>query len=138
MITTRGTAECAHQTTMWVLHHLRGFSWEAKALITLAAFSLEYGAIMHLHRIQSSDTLGNSLKQLSQVQFRKVPADITELVTFLLQVLQDIKTCAAWSAFGYDLDDVNSLPDAMQWIPLVVYWTVATIVACTGNLIGIS
>ncbi|AES61031.1 putative thioredoxin-like, sieve element occlusion [Medicago truncatula] len=138
MITTRGTAECAHQTTMWVLHHLRGFSWEAKALITLAAFSLEYGAIMHLHRIQSSDTLGNSLKQLSQVQFRKVPADITELVTFLLQVLQDIKTWAAWSAFGYDLDDVNSLPDAMQWIPLVVYWTVATIVACTGNLVGIS
>lgn len=138
MITTRGTAECAHQTTMWILHHLRDFSWEAKALITLAAFSLEYGAITYLNRIQSSDTLGNSLKQLSQVQFRKVPADITDLVTFLLDVLQDIKQWAAWSAFGYDLDDVHSLPDAMQWIPLVVYWTVATIVACTGNLVGIS
>jgi len=138
MITTRGTPECAHQTTLWILHHLRDFSWEAKALITLAAFSLEYGAFMHLYRIQSSDTLVNSLKQLSQVQFRKDPADITAHVTILLQVSRDIKRWAEWSAFGYDLDEVKSLSDAMQYIPLVVYWTIASVVACTGNLVGIS
>ncbi|KAL5068345.1 hypothetical protein RYX36_019232 [Vicia faba] len=138
MITTRGKAECAHQTTLWILQHLRGFSWDAKALITLAAFCLEYGEFMHLYRIQSSDTLGNSLKQLNQVQFRKVPSDITEIVKFLLQVFQHIIQWATWSAMGYDLEEVHSLSDAMQEIPLVVYWTVATIVACSANLVGIS
>jgi hypothetical protein len=39
---------------------------------------------------------------------------------------------------GYDLEEVHSLSDALQEIPIVVYWMVATIVACTGNLVGIS
>ncbi|CAJ2628062.1 unnamed protein product [Trifolium pratense] len=138
MIMTRGTTECAHQTTMSILQHLRGFSWDAKALIAVAAFSLEYGEFMHLHRVQSSDTLGNSLKQLNQVQSRKVPSDITNLVPFLLQVLQHISRWATWSAMGYDLEEVNSLSDALQEIPFAVYWIIATIVASTGNLVGIS
>ncbi|GAU46328.1 hypothetical protein TSUD_28450 [Trifolium subterraneum] len=138
MITTRGKTECAHQTTMWILQHLRSFSWDAKALIVLAAFSLEYGEFMLLHRIQSSDTLGNSLKQLNQVQSRKVPSDITNAVAFLLQALQQIIRWATWSAMGYDLEEVPSLSDASEEIPLVVYWIVSTVVACTGNLVGIS
>ncbi|XP_004491932.1 protein SIEVE ELEMENT OCCLUSION B-like [Cicer arietinum] len=139
MITTRGTPECAHQTTMWILQRLRGFSWDAKALITLAAFCLEYGEFWHLYRLQSSDTtIGSSLKQLNQVQFRKVSSDITDLVTFLLEVFQDIIQWSTWSTMGYDLEEIPSLSDAMQEIPLVVYWTLATIVASTGNLIGTS
>ncbi|XP_061371226.1 protein SIEVE ELEMENT OCCLUSION B-like [Gastrolobium bilobum] len=138
MITTRGTAQCAHQTTIWILQQLRCFSWDAKALITLASFSLEYGEFWHLYRIPASDQLGNTLKQLNQVQNRKVPAEINELVMFLLEVFQLLKEWATWCAMGYETDEVQSLSEAMQEIPLVVYWTVATVVACTGNLVGIS
>lgn len=138
MITTRGTAQCAHQTTMWILQRLRCYSWDAKALITLAAFSLEYGEFLHLRRVTTADQLVSSLKQLNQVQSRKVPADITDVVTFLVEVFQHIVQWETWSAMGYDTEEVHSLSDAMQEIPLVVYWAVATIVASTASLVGIS
>ncbi|XP_004495332.1 protein SIEVE ELEMENT OCCLUSION B-like isoform X2 [Cicer arietinum] len=139
MITTRGTPECVHLTTMWILQRLKGFSWDAKALITLAAFCLEYGEYWHLYRLQSSETtIGNSLKQLNQVVSRTVSYDITDLATFLLEVLRDIIKWSALSALDYNLDEVPSLSEALHEIPLVVYWTLATIVASTGNLVGIS
>ncbi|MCI15148.1 sieve element-occluding protein 2, partial [Trifolium medium] len=47
-----------------------------------------------------------------------------------------ISRWATWSAMGYDLEEVHSLSDALQVIPLVVYWIIATIVASTGNLVG--
>nr|AHY04439.1 sieve element occlusion by forisomes 1 [Dipteryx panamensis] len=137
MITTRGVVHCAHQTTMWILQHLRSFSWDAKALITVAAFSLEYGNFRHL-QIPTSDQLGNALKQLNQVNNGKLSDDITELATVTVRVLQHLKEWAAWSAAGYDTEDVPALSDALQVIPFVVYWTIASIVASTGNLIGVS
>ncbi|KAK7278465.1 hypothetical protein RJT34_23494 [Clitoria ternatea] len=138
MISTRGSPECAHQTTILILQQLRSFSWDAKALVTLAAFSLEYGEFWRLHRIPTSDQFGTSLKVLNQVPSRKVPNDITDLVEFLVQVFRDIMEWGTWAAIGYETEEVHSLSDAMQEIPLVVYWTVASIVASIGNLVGTS
>lgn len=139
MITTRGSPECAHQTTLKILQQLSGFSWGAKAVIALAAFSLEYGEFWRLDRIQVADQFGNSLKQLNQVQIsRKVPADMTDLVTVLGEVLNYINLWEKWSAMDYDTEAVPSLLAAMQEIPLAVYWTIASIVASVGNLVGIS
>ncbi|KAK7344020.1 hypothetical protein VNO77_13219 [Canavalia gladiata] len=138
MISTRSAAHCVHQTTLWILQHLRCYSWDAKALISIAAFSLEYGSYVHLYRFTTTDVLGNSLKQLNQVQTRKVSADLTELVTYIVQVFQHIKEWAAWSAEGYDPEDVPALTEAFQDIPVVVYWTIASIVASTANLVGVS
>ncbi|KAK7268781.1 hypothetical protein RIF29_21490 [Crotalaria pallida] len=139
MITTRGTAQCAHQTTLWILQRLRGFSWDAKALITLAAFSLEYGEFWRLLKIPTSDLLGTSLKQLNQVQIRNVHADVIDLVKFLVQeVLPLIRKWAMWYGNDYDTEKVYSLSLATREIPLVVYWTIAATVACTGKLVGIT
>lgn len=108
-------------------------------MITLSAFSLEYGNYLLLNRVTPADILGNSLKQLNQVQTRKVPADMTELVTFIVQVVfQHIIEFAAWSDEGYDPEDVPALTEALQEIPVVVYWTIAAVVAATGNLVGVS
>jgi hypothetical protein len=138
MITTRSAAHCVHQTTLWILQNLRSYSWDAKALITLAAFTLEYGNYLYLNRVTTTDTLGNSLRQLNHVQTRKISADITELVTYIVHVLYHLKEWAAWSAEGYDPEDVPALTEALQEIPVFVYWTIASIVASTGNLVGVS
>ncbi|KAK7268780.1 hypothetical protein RIF29_21489 [Crotalaria pallida] len=139
MITTRSAANCVHQTTLWILQHLRSYSWDAKALITLAAFSLEYGSFWHLFRVPTTDLVGNSLKQLNQVQSRKVTDDIAELVKFIASVFQHIRQWATWSSTGdYDPEDVPSLTEAFQEIPVVVYWTIASLVASTSSLVGFS
>lgn len=138
MISTHSADHCVHQTTMWILHHLKNYSWDAKALITIAALSLEYGSLVHLSLFQTNDVLGNSLRHLNQVQNRKVPADVTELVTDIVKVFQHIKEWASYAADGYDPDDVPSLTEAFQAILIVVYWTIAASIASTGNLVGVS
>ncbi|KAK7278466.1 hypothetical protein RJT34_23495 [Clitoria ternatea] len=138
MISTRSAAHCVHQTTLWILQHLRSYSWDAKALIAIAAFSLEYGSLVHLNRYTATEVLGNSLKQLNQVQTRKVSVELADLISYIVQVFQQIKEWAAWSAEGYDPEDVPALTEAFQEIPVVVYWIIASIVASTGNLVGVS
>lgn len=138
MITTRNADHCVHQTTMWILQNLRSYSWDAKAIITLAAFTLEYGNYLHLSRAAVADTLGSSLRQLNQVHTRKVPADITKLVTFIVHAFQHLKEWATWADEGYEPEEVPSLTEALQHVPVAVYWTIAAIVASTGNLVGVS
>lgn len=138
MISTRSAAHCVHQTTLWILQNLRSYTWDAKAVITLAAFSLEYGNYVHLNCVTPTDIVGNSLKHLNQVQNRKIPADVTQLITYIVQVYQHMKEWAAWSSEGYEPEDVPALTEALQDIPVFVYWTIASIVASTGNLVGVS
>lgn len=97
-------------------------------------FSLEYGNYVHLNRVTQTDTLGNSLKQLNQVQNRNIPANVTELITYIVQVFHHMKEWAAWSAEGYEPEDVPALTEALQVIPIFVYWTIASILASTANL----
>lgn len=136
MISTPGGERYVHQTTMWIVQNLKTHSWDAKALITLAAFALEYGNLLYLSETSTSDQLVNSLKQLNQIHTRKAPD--TDLVELIMEVFQHIKEWATWSGVGYDTLEVPSLSDALQHIPVAVYWIIASIVAAMGNLVGIS
>ncbi|KAK7344022.1 hypothetical protein VNO77_13221 [Canavalia gladiata] len=136
MVTTPCGERYVHQTTMWILQHLKTYSWDAKALVALAAFALEYGNLVHLTEVTTTDPLSNSLKQLNQVQIRKDPAK--NLVALVMEVLQHVQEWAAWCAVGYNTLDVPSLSDALHEVPVVVYWTLASIVAATGVFIGVS
>ncbi|KAK7279314.1 hypothetical protein RJT34_24362 [Clitoria ternatea] len=139
MITIHPGVENAHQTTMRILQQLRSFAWDAKALIALAAFSLEYGNFWNLYQLPPSDQLGNSLKVLNQIQNRQRQiVEINDSVVAVMEVVQKIKEWGTWSAEGYDTEDVPALSDALQEIPLVVYWAVASLVACNSNLMGFS
>ncbi|KAL2325112.1 hypothetical protein Fmac_024170 [Flemingia macrophylla] len=137
MINTPRGERYVHQTTICILQYLKSYSWEAKALVTLAAFALEYGNLLHLTEVATPDNqLANSLKQLNQVQIRKDTA--TNLVVLVMEVLHRIQEWARWSALGYDIQEVPSLSNALTEIPVVVYWTIASLVAATANLIGVS
>jgi len=48
MITTPRGEHYVPQTTMWKLQHLKTYSWDAKALLALAAFTLKYGNLLDL------------------------------------------------------------------------------------------
>ncbi|KAK7391683.1 hypothetical protein VNO78_20102 [Psophocarpus tetragonolobus] len=137
MISTRNAAQCVHQTTMWILQHLKCYSWDAKALISIGAVCLEYGSFVHLSQFQNNEVLGISLRQLNQVQNRDASA-VGELVTYIVQVFTNVKEWSMYAADGYDPEDVPDLTEAFQAILVVVYWTVAATVAATGNLVGVS
>ncbi|KAE9619181.1 putative sieve element occlusion [Lupinus albus] len=134
MIKTPPGLHYVHQTTMWILQQLKTYSWDAKALITVASFALEYGNLVYLSDVSTPNQLVNSLKQLNQVEKRKLPNN--NYIGLVGDVIQHIKDWAMWS--GYDTEEVPSLSDALQEIPVLVYWTIAFLVASTANLTGLS
>ncbi|KAI4345748.1 hypothetical protein L6164_012846 [Bauhinia variegata] len=135
----------AHQTTMTILYELERSQWGSKVAITLAAFAMEYGNFWHLAQIQSTTAaLGKSLallnggfvvNRLQGIETQK--PDLTELnnlVKTVLQVTEYITELEKLSSVGYDQGKLPELFDAIQEIPVVVYWLVITIAVCATHI----
>lgn len=130
--------ENAHQTTLGILQQLRDYSWDAKVLIAIAALALEYGNFWNLQQV--SEPQGNSLRLLNQIQHRQLPVtDINATVKLVMEAVEKIRRWGTLSSDEtYETEDVPALSDALQLIPLLVYWVVASLVACNTNIQGVS
>ncbi|KAI5397354.1 hypothetical protein KIW84_063245, partial [Lathyrus oleraceus] len=138
MMTTLPGEHHAHMTTMSILDQLKTHTWDGKAIFALAAFSLEYGNFWHLVQTPSGDTLGRSLAVMNKVhgveKNRQAIADYNSLVKNLLYCVECITELEKLSTKGYDSKDVPALPEAMQEIPVAVYWAIITAIICANHL----
>ncbi|KOM33857.1 hypothetical protein LR48_Vigan02g000700 [Vigna angularis] len=127
----------AHETAMSILDQLRSYSWDGKAILVLAALALEYGNFWHLVQVPTGDHLGRSLAQMNRVHIvernRQAVADYNILVKNLLIAVECITELERLSTKGYDLKDVPALAEAMQEIPVAVYWAIITTVVCANH-----
>ena len=57
----------AHATTVSLFNMLTSYSWDAKLVLTLAAFALNYGEFWLLAQIYSSNQLAKSIAILKQL-----------------------------------------------------------------------
>lgn len=134
--------EIAHDTTMEILSLLSGYSWEAKAILTLAAFALEYGEFWWLSQLQPNDGLAKSVAILKRVPALTKPAalrehfleiyEINNLIKASMQVIEAVFELQKLTS--YDTVDVPSLAHAMDLIPVGVYWAIITIAACVTQI----
>ncbi|XP_042974806.1 protein SIEVE ELEMENT OCCLUSION B-like [Carya illinoinensis] len=88
-------------TLISILSKLSGYSWAAKAVLTLAAFALNYGDFWDLSQVQSLDRLANSV-------------GITKPVTAILN-RPDIRNCK--KAIG---ELSNMIKDTLEVIECIV------------------
>lgn len=136
MCTARGE-QYAHQTTMLILEQLRDYSWDAKAVIVLAAFALEFGKFWQLAHIPR-DKLGQSLAELNGLQ--SIMENIQHLANFnnlVKKIVQVVKCITDWKKMitvEYNVKDVPSLTDTLHEIPVLAYWTISTLVTCTSHI----
>ncbi|BFG15850.1 hypothetical protein CerSpe_021240 [Prunus speciosa] len=127
-----------------ILKKLKTFSWEAKAVLTLAAFALEYGDFWHLAQHYGKlDKLTKSVAILKRVSIliqqetlEKRKAAVTELNNLITETYHVI-------GYIFELEhllqhnspnDVPTLTTAIKKIPTAVYWTIYTIVECTAEI----
>ncbi|GMY39493.1 protein SIEVE ELEMENT OCCLUSION B-like [Fagus crenata] len=129
-----------------ILKMLSGYSWDAKAVLTLASFALDYGESCVLAQSQSSqseDDLAKSVRTLKQTpvllnatQLQKHKQDFVDLnkvIKETLEVTQCIFELVKQS--NYDTNDVADLETVlMGHIEVDVYWAIVTIVAITTQL----
>ncbi|CAL8989832.1 unnamed protein product [Prunus brigantina] len=134
--------EVAHKTTLAILNKLSSYSWEAKAVLTLAAFAMEYGEFWLLAQLQESHRLAKSISILKRVPFllkpsnlqkrRQAVLELNNLIKTTLQVIEIFDQFDKLSS--YDPKDVPELTSAMDHIPVDVYWAIVTVVACATKV----
>ncbi|KAL4643401.1 hypothetical protein ACB092_02G089300 [Castanea dentata] len=134
--------EFAHKTTVSILNNLSNYSWDSKAVLTLAAFAMEYGEFWLLTQLHSSDQLAKPIGILKRVptvlsrpglqKHKKAMVELNNLVKVTLEVIQCMFELEKLSIYG--TKDVPALSIAMDRIPIDVYWAIITIAACMTQM----
>ncbi|KAL5542130.1 hypothetical protein UlMin_009840 [Ulmus minor] len=134
--------EYAHKSTLSILNKLSNYSWDAKAVLALAAFALDYGDFWLLAQLNQSDQLAKSLAILKRVPVLLKPSELPKrrqavvelngLIKATLQVIEIIFELEKLTS--YDPKDVPALSVAMDHIPVDVYWAIIAVVACSTKI----
>ncbi|KAI5349986.1 hypothetical protein L3X38_002877 [Prunus dulcis] len=99
--------------TLEILKKLSKYSWETKAVLALAAFALEY---------EEFDQLAKSVG----IKRHDVVVELNNLIKATLEVIDYLLKLESL----FRNYDVPSTASAMKDIPVIVYWSILTIVAC--------
>lgn len=133
--TARG-GDNACKTTMLILERLSRHSWNAKALLALAAFALNYKEFLLLHQIHSSDQLAKLDVILTcswLKRHKEAIVEINDLMKTTLDVIECIFKLENLSA-SPDTKDLPELSIVMGTIEVDVYWAIKTVVACMTQM----
>lgn len=132
----------AGATTLALFRILSSYSWEAKVVLALAAFAMNYGEFCLIAQLHTVNPLAKSLSLLMQLQhiidqhtdIRKPRFDaITNLIEAMLDVTYRIVEFKKISS-EYISDSPHILVARMEMIPTSAYWTIRSAVACATQI----
>ncbi|CAK7328181.1 unnamed protein product [Dovyalis caffra] len=131
----------SHAISLSILDEFSNYSWDDKLAIALAAFALNYGEFWLIAQSYSSNQLAKSvsiLKQFPDVFGRSSMLKLRlDAVRNLIKAMLDIAKCIVefkGLSSQYNTADVTAFSTAMDHIPIAVYWTIRSIVACTFQI----
>ncbi|XWS51327.1 hypothetical protein CRYUN_Cryun12cG0167600 [Craigia yunnanensis] len=131
----------AHATTMVLLNTLSSYSWDAKVVLTLAAFAVNFGEFWLVVQLCTTNSLAKSvalLKQLPDIlehsQTLKPHFDaLNKLIKAMMDVTKIIVEFTELPS-QYISSDVRPMSIAMAQIPTAAYWTIRSVVACAAQI----
>ena len=131
----------AHGITMALLNTLSSFSWDAKLVLSLAAFAVNFGEFWLIVQLCTTNLLAKSvalLKQLPDIlEHSHTLKPHFDALNKLIKAMMDVTKCIVEFTelpSQYILSDVPPLSIAMAHIPTAVYWTIRSVVACTTQI----
>ncbi|XP_059657798.1 protein SIEVE ELEMENT OCCLUSION B-like [Cornus florida] len=138
----------AHATTVALFNILQSYSWDAKVVIALAAFAVNYGEFWLVAHLYPTNPLAKSVAFLKQLPNILDHADSLkpkfEALTSVINAMLDVTKCIVEFKdlpSQYISPDTPELATATAHIPTAVYWTIRSILACASqiiNLLGLS
>lgn len=125
----KGWVDSSHTATMQLLKSLSNYSWDAKAVIALAAFAISYGEFSMLVD-ESSDKTVATLMGLSDDAFESYhSAEVQRLLVAVTRLTRCI---------AVDYKDINPKYIEMHVkpheVPLAVYLIIRALVVCAALL----
>ncbi|KAI6700776.1 hypothetical protein NL676_015100 [Syzygium grande] len=130
----------AHATTLSIFNMLNPFPWDAKLVLTLAAFAFNYGEFWLLAQIYPTNQLAKSmaiLKQLPMImEHSGVLKSLFDGLNSLIQAMLKVTRCVVdlkELPSAYISSELPALSAAMAHVPTAVYWTIRSAVACASQ-----
>lgn len=134
-----------HASAIEILTILSSYTWDAKAVIALAAFSVNYGQFWLVGNLFTTDPLARSvavLKQLPEIiDHSDVMRSRFETINTLVKVSLELTRCIAEFRrlpSKYISDDAEPMVVAASHVPFAVYWIVRSLIACASQIQGLS
>ncbi|CAK8572056.1 unnamed protein product [Lathyrus sativus] len=134
--------EIAMKTTLAILNKLSNYSWVSKGVLTLSAFSIEYGEFW-LSQYLPTQPLAKSLGIIKRVPQLTKPEslkkhhnailEINNLIKATLKLVDIILELTRLNS-SHDIRDVPALAPALEQIPVNVFWVIITIVAIVTQI----
>lgn len=132
--------EIAHKTTMSILDKLSSYSWNDKALLTLAAFAMRYEYFLAPAQLRSSHQLSESaeisaiLEDLDLKKYGKTIGKLNKIINITLEVMDSIFQLKKLSTNKYIKEDPKLLSNGVGKITVGAYWIIITVAACTAHM----
>ncbi|XP_059460326.1 protein SIEVE ELEMENT OCCLUSION B-like [Corylus avellana] len=125
--------EIAHKTTMSILTKLSNYSWDYKAVLTLAAFALNYEDFLTFdssHQLVESAEISKHvpailLKYSCLQKYRKMIGELNKIINDVLDVIESI----------LELKMLSNNDKMYEVKPWLIYWIIITIAACTTQML---
>ncbi|KAL5793288.1 hypothetical protein ACOSP7_001882 [Xanthoceras sorbifolium] len=135
----------AHATAISILNMLTSYSWEAKLAIAISAFAVNYGEFWLVAQSYNTNQLSKAvaiLKQLPEIlENSSMLKPQFDAVKNLIKAMVDISKCIVEFRelpSHYISPDVEALSTAFGHIPVAVYWTIRSILACSSQITGLT
>ncbi|XP_010694662.2 protein SIEVE ELEMENT OCCLUSION B [Beta vulgaris subsp. vulgaris] len=135
----------AHNTTLSVLSMLQHFSWEAKVVLSLAAFALTFGDFWLLVQIYSTNSLAKSMALIKRlpmmVEHEGGFKNQFEATNVLIRAMLETIKCMV--EFGelptvYITAEDPEVKAAISHFPIAVYWVIRSAVAAATHITTLS
>ncbi|XP_030542064.1 protein SIEVE ELEMENT OCCLUSION B-like [Rhodamnia argentea] len=131
----------AHGTTLNIFNILSNYTWDAKVVIALAAFSINYGEFWMLAQLYPTNYLAKAVATLKQLPETLEHVDTLkprfEVLTGLIKAMVDLTKCIIEFKQlppQYISPDAPELLTATTHIPTAAYWIIRSIVACASQI----
>ncbi|KAE8697282.1 omega-6 fatty acid desaturase, endoplasmic reticulum isozyme 1 [Hibiscus syriacus] len=131
----------AHATTMVLLNMLSSYSWDAKVVLTLAAFAVNFGEFWLVLQLCTTNSLAKSvalLKQLPDVlEYSHTLKPHFDALHQLIKAMMEVTKCIVEFTelpSQYISSDVPPMSVAITHIPTAAYWTIRSVVACAAQI----
>ncbi|KAG8366001.1 hypothetical protein BUALT_Bualt17G0030700 [Buddleja alternifolia] len=136
----------AHSVTMDLLKSLSNYSWDAKVVITFAAFAISYGEFYLVEQLHTKNPLAKNIAILKDLpdmlthgeELKKKLEAVQDLLNAVLKATHSIIEFKELPT-AYISHDTPEMAAATAHIPTAVYWIIRSLLACASvllNLIG--
>ena len=131
----------AHATTMVLFNTLTSYSWDAKVVLSLAAFAVNYGEFWLVAKLSTTNPLAKSvafLKQLPDIiEHSNSLKPQYDALKKLIMAMMDLTRCIVEFKElppQYISHDTPAMSTAIAHIPSASYWIIRCIVACSSQI----